>query len=256
MVIPAHNEAKYIRSSLDSLQRQTIAPYEIIVVDNNSSDETVKIIKQYPNVRIITESRQGSSFACFTGFEAVRGDIIGRIDADNILPDDWCEKIINSLEKHKSDAVVGSCSFYNLHASWLFEFFHGLIYHRLQACIAGTQILWGTNMGLTLASWQSIRAQALQLPQVDEDVCMSLLMKKTKQKIVWDKSLRAQTSFRQVDMSFREVRSYLQTWAGDFVVVDERMRGHVIAVVENTLIGLAFVLGPIMKLFRKRDQIN
>ena len=251
MVIPAYNEGKFLRQCLESLAKQTVMPYEVIVVNNNSTDDTAQVAGEFAFCTVIQEPRQGSSFACFTGFSRASGEVIGRIDADNILPPDWCEKMLASLERHQASAVVGVCTFYNVRCSKLFEIFHSMIYHRLQPAIAGTQILWGTNMGITSAAWQSIEKECVSLPQVDEDICISLLLGSRNQKIVWDKNLRLTTSFRQIDMSFPQVKSYLRTWVANYVVVNELSKSRYIALLEHALVGMALVLGPIMKLFRK-----
>src|ERR1019366_8076903 len=86
LVIPAYNEKHHIKACLDHIASQRVVPYEVIVVDNASTDKTAAIARSYDFVTLITEKRQGVVFARDTGFNLARGDIIGRIDADTLLP--------------------------------------------------------------------------------------------------------------------------------------------------------------------------
>src|SRR5438309_1400799 len=89
IVIPVYNEGPALGACLDAIARQTSRPFEVIVVDNNSSDDTVPIARHYGFVRLIHEKRQGVVHARTAGFNAARGDIIARIDGDTILPENW-----------------------------------------------------------------------------------------------------------------------------------------------------------------------
>ena len=97
IVIPAYNEERYLPACLDAIAAQTIKPFEVIVVDNNSSDSTAKIAAQYPFVRVVNEPRRGIGFARNAGFNAAAGDIIGRIDADTHVPASWVAKVQDYL---------------------------------------------------------------------------------------------------------------------------------------------------------------
>src|SRR5476651_1469584 len=77
IVIPVYNEQGYLKACLDSIAAQADLPDEVIVVDNNSTDDTAKIAKSYKFVRLLREPRHHQSFAQATGFDAARSDIIG-----------------------------------------------------------------------------------------------------------------------------------------------------------------------------------
>src|SRR4051812_42172740 len=93
IVIPVYNEADQLAACLQAIARQTVRPLEVIVVDNNSTDGTAAIAKRFPFVRLLTEKKQGVVHARNTGFKATRGGIIGRIDADTILPPTWVAQV-------------------------------------------------------------------------------------------------------------------------------------------------------------------
>lgn len=92
LVIPAYNETKYLGKLLASVSGQNFYDYEIIVVDNNSTDDTAKIAEQF-GAKVIKENRQGVAFARQAGFARAQGDIIATTDADTVLPSDWLAKI-------------------------------------------------------------------------------------------------------------------------------------------------------------------
>lgn len=107
VVIPAYNEELWLERCVRALQRQqTDVPYEIIVVDNNSSDGTAEVAQRL-GVRYVFEPRQGLTFARQAGEDAARGEIVAHTDADSEAPPDWIERIAH--EFHRSlDVVVVS----------------------------------------------------------------------------------------------------------------------------------------------------
>lgn len=89
LVIPVYNEEQYIAGCLDSIAKQKIRPDEVIVVDNNCTDNTLLIVKKYPFVQVKHEEKQGMIAARNAGFNAASHEIIARCDADTQLPTNW-----------------------------------------------------------------------------------------------------------------------------------------------------------------------
>lgn len=97
VVIPAHNREKYISKCLDSIINQSYKPYEIIVVDDASTDNTVQMVEKYASsiVRVIRcESNGGAQKARNIGIREAQGDWIAFLDSD----DEW---LPDKLEKQK-----------------------------------------------------------------------------------------------------------------------------------------------------------
>lgn len=113
IVIPAHNEEKLISRCLDSLvNQQTTQDFEVIVVDNNSTDKTKEITEKYKhklNLRILFENQKGRGRARWRGFKAAQGDVILSTDADAIVPPNWIEGITCCFKEKNIIAVTGSC---------------------------------------------------------------------------------------------------------------------------------------------------
>lgn len=105
VIVPAYNEANYLSRCLSSLKRQrTKTPYEIIVVDNNSTDSTAKIAKRF-GVRVVNEKIPGVCAARQRGLKNAKGSIIVSTDADANFPIDWLTRIETVLTSDQ--AVVG-----------------------------------------------------------------------------------------------------------------------------------------------------
>lgn len=92
LVIPAHNEEKYLGRCLSSvLKYRHDCLHEIIVVDNASSDSTTFVASAFSGVRVVREEKKGLTRARQRGFETASGDIIAYVDADTELPPRWLE---------------------------------------------------------------------------------------------------------------------------------------------------------------------
>ncbi|KKQ24439.1 MAG: Glycosyl transferase, partial [Candidatus Roizmanbacteria bacterium GW2011_GWC2_37_13] len=105
VIIPVFNEEKYIKSCLDSLISQEEKPDEIIVIDNNSTDRTIDIVKKYPQVKVINEKKQGIAYARNAGFNAATGDILVKCDADSRFPINFIKNIKKKFSD--SNSIVG-----------------------------------------------------------------------------------------------------------------------------------------------------
>jgi len=95
VVIPAYNEEQYLDRCLVALARQTYPAgrFEVIVVDNGSTDGTAEIARRYGGVRVIAEPRKGVAYARQAGFAAARGAVIASTDADTTVPPFWVSRI-------------------------------------------------------------------------------------------------------------------------------------------------------------------
>ena len=95
VVVPAYNEQEVIGECLRRLVAQGDAITEIVVVDNNSTDDGMAVVAEmartYPYIRTITESQQGLVYARNSGIDAATGDLVARIDADTRVPDGWAQ---------------------------------------------------------------------------------------------------------------------------------------------------------------------
>jgi len=215
IVIPVYNEENYLKDCLDSIAEQTVRPLEVFVVDNNSSDLSVTIAARYPFVTLLHEKRQGQVFARAKAFNKAKGDILGCIDADSILPEDWVANMQEEFRDGSIVAVTGDADPYDTPfksaAGAVFRFYHTTV-SRLAS---GHAMLWGANCALRRSAWKKIRSQVSYRRDVWEDYEMSFLLARLGT-IVHDPGIKLGCSFRaahqslakQYEYQFRAVRTY------------------------------------------------
>lgn len=108
IVVPAYNEADNIAACANALIEQEFPDndYEIIVVDNNSSDNTLEIIKNFP-VRNTIQYKQGRAAAKNAGVKLATGDLIVFIDADCVATKKWLKNIVFAFDNPGIGCVAG-----------------------------------------------------------------------------------------------------------------------------------------------------
>ena len=99
VMLPTYNRARFLRASLDSILSQTLAPFEVIVIDDGSTDETSEIIQRYGDrVRYLPKLNEGKSTALNLGLQHVRGDYVWIMDDDDVALPDALERLVAPLE--------------------------------------------------------------------------------------------------------------------------------------------------------------
>lgn len=111
VVVPAHNEEKDIEDALNSILEQTHKAYEVVVVNDGSTDRTQKIvecyIKKHKQIKLINFDRgHSAAFARNAGLGKVRGDITIFFDSDCVADKDFFKKVVNDFEKFDVQAVA------------------------------------------------------------------------------------------------------------------------------------------------------
>lgn len=173
VVIPAYNEENYLSACLESLKHQTFRDFEVIVVDNNSTDQTVKIAKRY-GVRVVKEPIQGMTPARERGFKEAQAEIIARTDADTIVPSDWLDNIYNVFHDYPNIvAMCGShiCSEVGKTKDILLRYYFQFNYN-LSRILMGHFQLSGPNYALRKSIWQKMQIH-MDDSLVHEDIDIS-----------------------------------------------------------------------------------
>ncbi len=106
VIVPAYNEANYIREILISLKKQTFEDFEIIVKDGESSDRTVEIAKKHAD-KIVSTKDISVSDARNQGARYADGSVLVFVDADTVLPPNMLQRIADLMENE--NIVGGSC---------------------------------------------------------------------------------------------------------------------------------------------------
>ena len=196
IVIPAFNEEKYIGSCLKSINNQEVKADEIIVVDNNSTDNTPKVAKHF-RVKVIKEDMQGLIFARNKGFNSARYEIIARCDADVTVPSNWVKRIKYNFETQKIDALSGPILYCD---SIIKSTLPSRIYSEsLKLLLNGNRVLFGPNMAITKTIWKTVNPLVnLNDSLVHEDIDLSINILRVKGKIKYDPLLIVKTSARRI----------------------------------------------------------
>lgn len=108
VIIPTYNSAKYIIETINSIINQTVAPFEIIVVDDGSTDETGLLLESRfgDKIHYIYQENRGPAPARNTGIRNARGNLIAFIDADDLWLPQKLEKQIIYLKDNPEIALV------------------------------------------------------------------------------------------------------------------------------------------------------
>jgi glycosyltransferase involved in cell wall biosynthesis len=202
IVIPVYNEASSLAACLQAIGSQNVAPYEVIVVDNNSTDETAAVASLFPFVKLLTETKQGVVHARNTGFNTARGTIIGRIDADTLLPEDWTQKVLKIFKDKSITAVSGSPNYYDFALQGFADAADHKLRGHLSEQLGDINFLWGANMAMRRSAWLKVRKELCNHADLHEDFDLGIHLQQNDYYVAYDATLKAGVSSRRIDSGF------------------------------------------------------
>lgn len=117
IIIPAYNAEQYISDCLDSIIRNVKHEYEIIVINDGSTDRTGELCDKYAraneNIKVIHQSNKGPSYARNIGIANASGEYVWFVDADDTVPV-TCNRLISYVkESANADMIIGDVCFYD-----------------------------------------------------------------------------------------------------------------------------------------------
>lgn len=257
LVIPAYNEEHYLKECLEAIKRQTVRPYEVIVVDNNSTDKTAEIARSFPFVKLLSEKRQGVVFARDRGFNAAKGEIIGRIDVDTILPADWVQNVQKIFAYSQVSAVSGAMHYDVALAQTVDKI--DLFFRRRLARLLGesdTVFLQGASMAMRRSAWLRVRHALCRKGNMHEDFDLAIHLQEHGYEVAFDERLHANISARRTDVSFLQFANYVFMSPHTYAQHQLESRKHMYTVVAIAI--LCYI--PARILYRgydiKRDKFS
>ena len=134
IVIPAHNEATFLQDCLDSFAAQTYLPNEVIVVDDNSSDDTFTIAKYYAQkydwIKVVQRNSTDEhipgkkvvdTFNFGLEHASAEYDLVGKFDADIVLPNNYFELIVNQFQANWKLGMCSGLLYIKKEDEWIYE---------------------------------------------------------------------------------------------------------------------------------------
>ena len=117
VIVAAYNAEKYVAETLESIGAQTIDDYEIIVVNDGSSDGTIDILREYENsldnMIVIDKENGGPSSARNAGLDIAKGEFVYFFDADDVLELDALEELYERAQDRRADLVIAKYDIFN-----------------------------------------------------------------------------------------------------------------------------------------------
>ena len=107
--VPVFNGEKTIKECLDSIFEQTLMPSKVLIINDNSTDNTKKILENYPKkIEIINNDKnEGVSYSRSLAVNYLQTKYIASIDADVVLSKEWLDKVFKSMKKNNATLVGG-----------------------------------------------------------------------------------------------------------------------------------------------------
>ncbi len=110
LIVPAYNVKEYIRKCITSIENQTYQNYELIIIDDGSTDGTTDIINEMAvcnsKIKVLNGGHKGVSNARNMGLDCVEGDYVTFVDSDDFLSENYLEKLVAWLEQENVDLAI------------------------------------------------------------------------------------------------------------------------------------------------------
>ena len=155
VVIPTLNEAGNIREALDTIDRELAFPKEIIVVDGNSTDGTLEIVKD-SNCRLIIEPKRGYGIALRRGMQAAKGDVVIMVDGDGTYEFKHINRLLHRMMETDAELCMATRMYDPNKAMGLFNFVGNKI---ITFCF---NMLYKQNLSDTQSGFRAIAHSAIE----------------------------------------------------------------------------------------------
>ena len=111
VIVPVYNVEDYIRDMLESVQRQSFEDFEVVIVNDGSTDGSQAIIDEFcredNRFRCFVKANGGVASARNKGLDKARGEYVVFYDPDDLIPEDSLEKMYGTAEASGADMVIG-----------------------------------------------------------------------------------------------------------------------------------------------------
>ena len=224
IVIPAYNEEKVIKKCLESCIAQTDLADEVIVVDNNSKDDTAKIVRSlqraHPEarIRLLTEKEQGLIPTRNHGFRISKGEVMGRIDADSVLDEGWVYSVRRTFAKKKVAAATGPVVYHDMPLPKVGLAFDKRIRQALYNSAKDHTFLFGSNMAIRRSAWDKVKdlVHRDEDDELHEDIDIALSLYRQGLYVAYDPCMIGGMSARRLEDKPRDFYNYVMRFERTF----------------------------------------
>src|SRR3989344_7401484 len=200
VIIPALNEEKNVGKAIAALKKQKVdGDFEIIVVDNNSDDNTGVVAKKAGADKVVVEKKIGTNLARQKGVEASKGEVLAFLDADSIPPADWLFNIEKVLKRKNVVAVSGPYKSNKPLADFITWRVYPLVPKLMHFF---TTMKGGVILGGNFAAYRSAIDKIGGLPPVKffgDDTAIAVLLARKAGKVVYTRKVWIQSSPRRLE---------------------------------------------------------
>lgn len=107
VIVPMYNASRFIKKCITSILNQTYKNFEVIIINDGSTDNSLNICNRFKDerIRIINQKNQGAIYSRLMGIKEAKGNYICFIDADDWVTKDYLETLVDTAEKHNVDLV-------------------------------------------------------------------------------------------------------------------------------------------------------
>ncbi|MBO0982311.1 glycosyltransferase family 2 protein [Rathayibacter sp. SD072] len=157
VVVPVKDDARHLERLLALLDEQTLAPLEVVVVDDGSTDDSADVALAH-GARVVVHEGSGIPASTAFGFDVAQGDVLARLDADSQPGPDWIARLAGHFADPAVGAVTGPGRFVEL--APLPRLLARILYMDAYFALMGSALanwpLFGSNCALRRSAWQEI----------------------------------------------------------------------------------------------------
>lgn len=179
VIIPIYNKAEYVELCLESVLEQDVESFEVIAVDDGSTDESGALCddmaRRYPNLRVLHVENGGVTAARRIGLEYARGKYVTFVDADDIMKPQGLSDLLDSIQTTDADEVVATYDTHygkhvktglvgNVNPDWMIR--------KLLSASAHFCVLWGV---VFRREWLEGCLDTPRVVRSGEDILMQIL---------------------------------------------------------------------------------
>lgn len=219
IVIPAYNEEASIRACVLAAIHQTVPAFEIIVVDNRSTDSTVAIVSaiqsehpEAPLTIVKQDAEQGLVPTRNCGLDLAKGDVIGRIDADSVIEPNWVHEVQAAFIDESVAAATGPVLYYDMPMQKFWLKADNRVRKFILRLSRDYHFLFGSNMALRRMAWLTIRDQTCRdaIDEMHEDIDLSIHLAQNGLTVAYVPTMVSGMSARRLEDSPRDYAYYVR----------------------------------------------